>query len=64
MAEKYTEAQKKASLRYAKDKLKRVPLDLKKEEYELLSAAAKASGKSINGYIKEAIAEKISHDFE
>ncbi len=64
MAEKYTEAQKKASLRYAKDKLKRVPLDLKKEEYERLSAAAKASGKSINGYIKEAISEKISHDFE
>lgn len=34
MAEKYTESQKKASLKYAKEKLKRVPLDLKKDEYE------------------------------
>lgn len=59
MAEKYTEAQKKASLRYAKDKLKRVPLDLKREDYERLSKAARAAGKSINGFIKEAIREKI-----
>ncbi len=64
MAEKYTEAQKKASLRYAKDKLKRVPLDLKKEEYERLAAIAKVSGKSINGYIKEALEEKISRESE
>lgn len=59
MSEKYTESQKKASLRYAKEKLKRVPLDLKKEEYERLSVAAKADQKSINGFIKEAINEKI-----
>ena len=43
MAEKYTESQKKASIRYAKGKLKRVPLDLKKEDYERLSVAAKSS---------------------
>lgn len=62
MAEKYTESQKKASLRYAKGKLKRVPLDLKKEDYEALSAVAKSQGKSINGFIKEAIHEKIIRD--
>lgn len=62
MAEKYTEAQKKASLRYAKDKLKRVPLDLKREDYESLSESAKAAGKSINGFIKEAIREKIERE--
>ena len=59
MAEKYTESQKKASIRYAKGQLKRVPLDLKKEDYERLSVAAKLQGKSINGFIKEAIQEKI-----
>lgn len=61
MAEKYTESQKKASLKYAK-KLKRVPLDLRKEDYERLSIAAKSQGKSINGFIKEAIQEKILLD--
>lgn len=62
MAEKYTESQKKASLKYAKEKLKRVPLDLKKEEYEQLSMAAKSVNMSINGFIKAAIKEKISRD--
>lgn len=62
MAEKYTESQKKASLKYAKENLKRVPLDLKKEEYKHLSEAAKHCGMSINGFIKVAIIEKISHD--
>lgn len=59
MAEKYTEAQKNASLKYAKEKLKRVPLDLKKDEYEKLLNAAKSEGKSVNGFIKKAIDEKI-----
>ena len=82
MAEKYTESQKKASLKYAK-KLKRVPLDLRKEDLiaevltigdgiilvksitapiKKLSIAAKSQGKSINGFIKEAIQEKILRD--
>lgn len=62
MAEKYTESQKKASLKYAKEKLKRVPLDLKKEEYEQLLVAARSVDMSINGFIKAAINEKISND--
>lgn len=64
MAEKYTESQKKASLKYARENLKRIPLDLKKDEYERLSAAAKVVDMSINGFIKAAIEEKISHDKE
>ena len=59
MAEKYTESQKKASLKYAKENLKRVPLDLKKEEYERLIDAAKSANMSINGFIKQAINDKI-----
>ena len=46
-------------LKYAKEKLKRVPLDLKKEDYERLKEAAEAEGMTVNGYIKAAIAEKM-----
>lgn len=62
MAEKYTESQKKASLKYAKEKLKRVPLDLEKEEYEQLLVVARSVNMSINGFIKAAINEKISNE--
>ena len=55
----YNENQKKYSLAYAKENLKRVPLDLKKEKYEQLLKITKEDGVSINGFIKEAIDEKI-----
>ena len=57
-----SEAQKKASIEYAKRSLKRIPLDVQKEKYEEIAAAAEKSGKSINGYIKEAIDEKMQRD--
>lgn len=55
----YNENQKKYSLAYAKENLRRVPLDLKKEKYEQLLKITKEDGVSINGFIKEAIEEKI-----
>lgn len=58
----YTESRKKASIKYAKEKLKRVPLDMQKTDYERLAAVASAAGHSINGYIKQAIAEKIERE--
>lgn len=42
-------------LNYAKEKLKRIPLDVRKEKYEQIKEAAKHSGESVNGYIKKAI---------
>ena len=54
-----TEAQKMATMRYAKKHLKRVPLDLQLSDYEALKAAAEKSGGSVNGFIKLAIAEKL-----
>ena len=53
------EAKKKYDLQYAKDKLKRIPLDVKKEKYEEIKAAAEAAGEPINGYIKKAIDERM-----
>ena len=57
-----TEAQKRANIKYAKGNLKRVPLDLKKSDYNVLAAAAEAAGETINGYIKRAIAERMERE--
>ena len=56
------ESKKKYDIQYAKNKLKRIPLDVQKEKYEEIKAAADAAGKSVNGYIKAAIDEKMERD--
>ena len=53
----------KYNLQYAKEKLKRVPLDLTKEKYQDVKNAADRSGSSVNGYIKAAIDEKLDREF-
>ncbi len=58
----YNEKTRDYSLKYAKEKLKRVPLDMKKADYEQLTQVAAAVGISVNGYIKQAIAEKIERE--
>ena len=47
---------------YQKEKLKRVPLDLKLSDYDALKAAATEAGQTVNGYIKQAIAEKMERE--
>ena len=54
----YTEAQKKATLKYMK-KLKRIPLDVQPEQYEEIKNYADAQGKPVNTVLKEIIFEKI-----
>ena len=54
----------KYDIQYAKSKLKRIPLDVKKEEYEQIKAAADAAGESVNGYIKQAIKQRMQRDAE
>ena len=54
-----TEAQKKANIKYRKENVKRIPLDVQKEKYEEIAAAAEKAGMSVNGFIKEAIDEKM-----
>lgn len=59
----YTEAQKRASIKYAQGKLKRIPLDVQIEYYEnTLKPAAEKSGLPLNTFIKQAIQEKIQRD--
>ena len=50
------------NIKYAKDKLKRIPLDVQKEKYEEIRTAATAAGKTVNGYIKIAIDERMERD--
>ena len=57
-----TEDRKEYLYKYQKEKLKRIPLDVKKEDYECLASAASAAGQSVNGFIKQAIAEKIERE--
>ena len=54
-----TESQKQAHIRYAKKALKRIPLDVQKEKYLDIKAAADSVGETVNGYIKTAIDERM-----
>lgn len=54
-----TEQRKESMYKYAKNNLKRIPLDVQKEKYEEIKTAATAAGESVNGYIKEAINQRI-----
>lgn len=54
-----TDERKKYLNNYDKENYKRIPLNLRPDEYQELKRAADAAGESINGYIKKAIKEKI-----
>lgn len=50
------------SLKYAKENLKRIPLDVRIEDYEKILKASKKTGESVNGYIKKAINQRIEKE--
>lgn len=59
----YTEAQKRASIKYAQGKLKRIPLDVQADYFaDVIKPAADRAGLPVNTWIKQAIAEKIERD--
>lgn len=65
MAEKkniYSESRKRASIKYAKENLKRIPLDVKLSVYSEIQAHAEDRGESLNGFIKRAIDETMERD--
>ena len=47
---------------YAKKNLKRIPLDVQKEKYDQIKAAADTAGEKVNSYIKKAIDERMERD--
>lgn len=58
----YSEKKKEYNVQYTKNRFKRIPLDVQKEFYERVKAAATASGESINGYIKKAIELRMNNE--
>ena len=57
-----TEKRKEYMLKYAKENLKRVPLDLQKSTYEEIKTHAESRKESVNGFIKRAITETLERD--
>ena len=56
-------AQRKEYLyEYQKAKLKRIPLDVTKEKYNQIKAAADTAGEKVNSYIKRAVNERMERD--
>ena len=59
----YNEKQKDYSVRYAKNNLKRIPLDVKKEYYtEVIEKEAMKRELSVRAFILKAIEEKIERE--
>ena len=57
-----TKEQMQARYNYAKKNLKRIPLDVQKDKYDTIKAAADMAGESVNGYIKKAIDDRMERD--
>lgn len=49
---------------YAKRNLKRIPLDVQKEYYEIIKEHANHNNETVNGFIKRAIKETIIKEKE
>ncbi|WP_298483090.1 hypothetical protein [uncultured Ruminococcus sp.] len=59
-----SKAQQKAVHKYVKSNYDRIELTVPKGKKEQIKAAAESSGKSLNGYINEAIDEKMRAEHE
>ena len=57
-----SKASNEAQYRYNAAHIKRVPLDMRIEDYNRLKNAAEIQGESVNGYIIEAVAEKMERE--
>lgn len=58
----YDEKRKESMMKYAKENLKRIPLDVQKAEYDKIKAAADQAGEKVNAYIKEAIKQRMDRE--
>ena len=58
----YDVKRKESMMKYAKENLKRIPLDVQKAEYDKIKAAADMAGEKVNAYIKEAIKQRMDRE--
>ena len=57
----YNDKAKAYSIEYARQKLKRIPLDVQLDKYAEIQAAAATAGEPVNTYIKKAIDMRMAH---
>lgn len=57
-----SKAQQKAVSKYMKENYDEIKVRVEKGQKEIIKAHAEAQGKSVNGYINEAIEEKMERD--
>ena len=62
LSKEASEYKKQYSMRYAKEKYKRIPLDVTKEKYEEIKNHASANKESVNGFIKRAIDDALERE--
>ena len=58
----YTKDGYEAAKKYKSEKIKRVPLDMQKDDYDILKAAADQKGEKVNEFIKKAIRERLERE--
>lgn len=58
----YMENKKAYNIKYKKEHLKRVPLDIQIEKYNQIKDHASSHNETVNGFIKRAIDETIERD--
>lgn len=57
-----TEAQKRATAKYKREKLKRIPFEVSKEKYDEIKSFTDSKGETVNGFIKRAIDETMQRE--
>lgn len=55
----YSKESYEAAKKYKNENIKRVPLDMQKDDYDILKAAADACGEKVNEFIKKSIKERL-----
>lgn len=56
----YSKESYESSKKYKEKNIKRVPLDVQIEMYEKIKQAAEANGETVNGFIKQAISDRLN----
>jgi predicted HicB family RNase H-like nuclease len=54
----YNDKEKERTMKYARENIKRIPLDVPLKDYAGIKASAEAAGQGVNTYIKQAIRER------
>ena len=58
----YSKETYEAAKKYKNEKIKRVPLDMQKDDYDILKAAADSCGEKVNEFIKKAIRQRMERE--